>query len=392
MSSDVLWLAGLLAVVASGYRLVRARRNLTPGAVYLCLAVSFVGTSAAVIAPGTLSLTLALEPFPNATRLVGNGLAMIAGFCLHGLVNHLVMTPQQARSAMRRQAVIVAACWAVMTLLLATASVSSNADFVAADGHNLHVVGYVLIFCGYIAAAATQFTRLIGRYIRLSERPWLRRGLRVVQVGAVFGIGWGIEKSASAIFVYLTGTRLLAETLASAVLSGTCVALVAIGSSMPTWGPALAAPVRWTARYHAYHALRPLWCALTEAMPEITQTVEDTAGQGGSIEWRLTRRIVEIQDGLLALAPYRRADTEGQRIHRRHRPATAAEAEAAGILAALRARRAGAPIPLEPPKPPEQRRGLDAETAWLKQVARAYRHIAGVADYPAAREEPSEQH
>lgn len=389
MSSVVLWAGGLVAVLASGYRLLQARHHLTPGVVYLCLAISSVGVSAAVIAPGTLTLTVSLEPFPNATRLAGNGLAMIAAFCVHGLLSHTVLPSDRAPSAIRRQALVLVAALAAMTVLLANAPLPSSApDFVAVYAGDPHVLSYLLLFCGYIGFAAAQFVRLIHHYIRLSDRPWLRRGLIVVQVGAVIAVTWAIAKSTAAVVVYLTGRRLTMENAMSASLSAACVVLVAIGSTMPTWGPVAAAPGRWFQRYHAHRVLYPLWAALHDVLPEITQATGDPGpNQPHDIEWRLARRVIEIRDGLLLLAPYRdpAIGAAAQRTGQRRKANAEAAAEAAEIEAALRSWHAGAQPMLAAPEPPEHKAdGLQAEITWLQRVARAYRHSSVAAEHDRA--------
>ncbi|GDY30153.1 MAB_1171c family putative transporter [Gandjariella thermophila] len=345
---------------------------------YLCLAIAAVGVSAAMIAPGTLRLTAPVEPFPNATRLAGNGLAMVAAFFVHCLLSHTVLAPGRVSRAIRRQAGILLAALAAMTVLLASAPLpASSPDFVAAYAGDPHVLGYVLLFCGYVGFAAGQFIRLIHDYIRLSDRPWLRRGLTVVQIGAGFCVCWAIAKCTAAVVVYLTGRPLAVENPVSANLSAACIGLVAIGSTMPTWGPVAAAPLRWLRHHRAYRVLHPLWAALRDAIPEITQAAgESDTDQPRDIGWRLARRVIEIRDGLLLLAPYRDPSTGAAARPENHgrRPDPAAAAEAAEIAAALRARRAGAAPAVAVPRPPEhQAEDLAAETAWLRRVARAYR-------------------
>jgi hypothetical protein len=385
MSNSVLWAAAAIAVSAAAYRLLCARRALTPGVRYLCFAIAAVGLSAAVIAPGTLDAATRIEPFPNATRLLGNELALVAAFNVHGLLAHLALPTVQVRRVMRRQAVILITALATMTVLLGIAPTVATADFVSANAHNLRVLGYLLVFCTYIAIAAAQFIRLIHAYVQLSDRPWLRRGLSIIQLGAALGVVWAVCKSAAAGVVFATGAPVTTERPTSAVLSAGCVILVACGSTMPTWGPALARPLRWAHRYHTYRALRPLWLSLTRAFPETVHpaTENGITPPGRGIEWKLARRLVEIRDGLLLLTPYRDPRI-GTAVHaaalRANRSDPQAIAEATELHAALQRRRQGDQPPTETPPPPPpaaapapQPVGLDAETAWLHRVARAYR-------------------
>nr|WP_263251937.1 MAB_1171c family putative transporter [Saccharopolyspora rosea] len=245
MASVVLWSAGLVAVLLSGHRLYRARRHLTPGVLYLCSAVSCVGVSAALAAPGTLTATLRLEPFPGATRLVANGFAMASAFCVHGLLINLVSERDRARRAVRRQLVLLVVAFAVLAGLLVAAPIRSTSDFVARYAREPAVVGYVLLFCAYIAWSLGNFVRLIQHHRRYSDRPLMRVGLAIAQVGTAVGTVWAVWKSVAALVVLATGRRLTVEGPVSAVLSAACVALIAVGVTLPTWFPLLARPVGW---------------------------------------------------------------------------------------------------------------------------------------------------
>lgn len=377
-------IAGLIAVIGAGIRLHRARHSLTPGAVYLCTSVGTIGVSAALAAPATVVLTEPFEPFPNATRLGANSLALVAAWCVQGLLVHLVMQPEQVHRAVRRQAFILAAAVSAMTILLASANTEAHPDFVAQFADEPGVLGYLLVFCAYIAIAAGNFIRLIRRYIALSDRPWLRRGLAVIQLGAVFAILWAVGKSTAAAFVFVTGSPLSIETPMSAILSASCVGLVAIGATMPAWGPLVARPPQWIRHRRAFTDLEPLWRALVTAIPEISAS--HTGHQARSIEEHLAQRVVEIRDGLLLLAVFRTDPPTHP-----HQPEQVdldkqAAAEATQIAAALRAREAGTTPVVQAPEPPgTYLDDLDAETDWLRRIARTYRRStaeAPVGEHP----------
>ncbi|MBE9375290.1 hypothetical protein IQ251_12630 [Saccharopolyspora sp. HNM0983] len=374
MGSVVMWFAGALAVSSAGLRLYRARRYPTAGVVYLCAAVAAVGCSAVLAAPLTVELLMPVEPFDNFTRWLANGLAMVAAWSVHALLLHLVYAPEHARPSVRRQVVVLAGALAAMSGLLLGAGIPSAPDFVAAAGHRWQITVYVTVFCGYVAYSLANFIRLMAYYARLSTRPWLRRGLGVVRAGAAVGIGWAVLKVLAAMTVLAGGSGGW-ETLASAILSATCVSLVGIGVTMPAWGPVIAAPVRWVRHYRTHRALRPLWSVLHTAFPEIART---HPGQSTAIAWRLARRVVEIEDGLLLLAPYR---TPQERTSPRTGDPEAVW-EAVEIRDALHdVARGRTPPVAEPPVPAPQREAgdLDAEAAWLRRVARAYCRVPAIA-------------
>jgi hypothetical protein len=133
MTNMVMWIAGLSAMVGGTLRFVRARRQLSPGAVYLGAAILFVGIAAVLLAPGTLMVGSHVEPFPNAERLVADILGMIAAWCVHALLIHLVGDDaNRARAAVARQTVILVVAAVAMTVLLVTARIPFNPDFVSA--------------------------------------------------------------------------------------------------------------------------------------------------------------------------------------------------------------------------------------------------------------------
>ncbi|GAA4887668.1 MAB_1171c family putative transporter [Saccharopolyspora cebuensis] len=377
MASLFLLTAGFLAVVLAALRWYRARAHLTPGTRYLCAAVAFVGLSAALASPAALAVTIRVEPFPGAARLLANGLAMASAWCVHGLLVNLVAEPAAARRAVRRQLLLLVAWLLAMTALLASAPIESGPDFVAEFAGEPQVVGYVLLFSGYIAWSLGNFLRLIQHYRRFSDRPRLRWGLVIAQVGTGVGVAWAVWKSSAAVVVFATGTRLVLEGPVSAALSAGCVALIAVGVTLPTWLPPLTAPLRWAGRYRAHRDLAPLWSALRAAMPQL-----GGGDEGGPLEWRLTRRLVEVRDGLLLLAPYR-ADLDAEL---RDCPDPAVR-EAARIAAALAALTGGADPRPDPPLPPTgQDGGAAAEMAWLRRVSRAYRTSPVVRPYRPVEE------
>lgn len=370
----MLWLAGLAALLAAGYRLIRARAHLTPGVAYLSGAIGALGLGAVVLAPGTLAVTGPIEPFPNATRLVGNSLTMVAAWCVQALLLHSVLDPAAVSRAIRRHAAVLVAAIAGMSILLTTASVPSHPDFVAANTTVPGVLGYLLILCAYIAFIAATTARLMRRYIRLTDRPWVRRGFVLTQAGAVIGVGWAVSKALFALVVFSTGARLTSETAVSAILSGVSVALIAIGATMPTWAPALTKTVRWIQHHRSCRTLAPLVQALHETLPELAYKARAPEDERDA-DWKLPERLADVQDGLLLLAPYRPSEPPTAAQHASDRDPEA-RAEATAIAEALRARRAGNPPATSvPPAPTHQAQGLEGETAWLCRVARAYRRV-----------------
>ena len=138
------------------------------------------------------------------------------------------------------------------------------------------------------------------------------------------------------------------------------MALLVLGSTMPSWGPrvGVSALCRWVTQYRAYLRLYPLWRDLVLVAPEVvllppTSRMRD-AFVARDLRFRLHRRVVEIWDGRLALAPYveprvvafakARCGSGGLTGQ-----AAAAAVEAAVLAAAVRAKRRAAPPAGGPP-------------------------------------------
>ncbi|WP_019854327.1 MAB_1171c family putative transporter [Actinopolyspora mortivallis] len=378
MASLLMWSTGLLALIAAGVRYHRATHR-TPGVIHLSGAIASVGLSALLSSPHTLMLTAPVEPFPNATRLLANAFGMVGAWCVYGLLVHLVTDPPRAQTAVRRQAAVLGLSLVVMSLLLIRAPIPFDPDFVARFADEPTVLGYILIFCGYVAWILLAFVRLVHRYIRLSDRPWLRRGLRITQLGAVFGLAWAAGKTTVATAVFFRAGRTLGfESTVSTVTAAPCAALVAIGATMPSWGPALTASVRRVRHYHAYRVLTPMWETLSPVLAGHTHLPSAASQRPHPLDWRLTRRIVDLHDALLLLAPYRPSTPRSREsippATRRADPEAAHEA--AAILEAVRAWHSGASPRTNVPDPPNTH---PDDLAWLTRVSRALRHASPLA-------------
>jgi hypothetical protein len=203
---------------------------------------------------------------------------------------------------------------------------------------------------------------------------FLRLGLRLVVAGTAGAVLYLVNKTVLAAsprfgFAYPPGHTVLLGT-----------ALPAAAHVLVLLGVALPALTGWLSRYRLHRRLRPLWTALYRADPAIAlapTAVPDVFALTG-LRMRLYRRVIEIRDGLLALRPYQdpriaaaareeaaRAGFRGQRLE--------TEIEAAVVAAALRARDGGGAVPNDSPVLVSGGRDLDSDTAFLADVAHAYR-------------------
>ncbi|WP_433470430.1 hypothetical protein [Saccharomonospora azurea] len=125
---------------------------------------------------------------------------------MQSMLLHLVATERdRASEGVRRQAVILLATLAAMAALFLSAGTTYRPDFLSAFARLPEIAGYLLLFSGYIAWSLIRLVLLIGRYVELTDRRWLQRGLRTLQAGAGFGVAWAAHKVVAATTVFLTG-------------------------------------------------------------------------------------------------------------------------------------------------------------------------------------------
>ncbi|WP_019816298.1 MAB_1171c family putative transporter [Saccharomonospora saliphila] len=372
MGTAVMVTAGLVAVTGGTLRLFRARGRLTPATAYLCAAVITAGVSAALSAPAVLAAAARVEPAPNVTRLLVNGVGMVAAWCVQSMLTHLVSAePARARATVRVQAVVLALTVTAMAALFLSAPTTYRPDFLDAFAHLPGIYGYLLLFATYIGWSLLRLVRLLGRYAGMTGRRWLRLGMRVMQAGAAFGAGWAVHKVLASTAVFLTGSSYPGSAVLASALPGTSVALIAVGVCVPVCAPRVARVALWARRHRQYRGLRGLWLRLSPVIVE----VRHTSDRDGSIHERLSTRVVEILDALLVLAAYRDGDGGASGT------APTPEHEAASVAAALARWRAGAPPTRGPaPGPGHTVDDLDGEIAWLRRLDRALRRATAPSD------------
>ncbi|MER5394041.1 MAB_1171c family putative transporter [Saccharopolyspora sp. NPDC002686] len=376
MTSIVLQTAGLIAVLAAVAKLVQSRHSPTPSVLYLCGAIGSVGLSAALVATSSLTWVATWEPVPNSGRLAANMLAVVAAVCVHGLLANLVHEKAAARRAMRLQVLVAAVAAVCMVALMLAAGIPFHPEFLAAFADRPAVAAYLTVFSLYIGWATLAFGWFLRRYISQTDRRWLRAGLRTIQAGCVASGIWAASKIAAA-FRALAGHQPGILDPIGGACAATCVALVAIGATMPVWGPRVALPFAWLRAKRQAQQLRPLWNQLSAELPQIALPAGMIAPNA---QFALYRRVVEIRDAQLLLRPYvhpsasgwaRRAAEEAGLDER----AAHQTAEAARLVTALDAHAAGHRHQPEPDETSAPYRGVTSDTAtearWLIEVGRA---------------------
>lgn len=398
MSDAAAYLAAAVLLGFGGYRLVTDRRR-TAGYAARAAIHGFLlcqGLAMALLATATSDLLVRLGVSALAVLLTGEIVRTMAISFLMQIGRLLLPPARPARS--RGPALVVPAALAVQAGMIGTflaARPTTTRDWsleVTGDG-GLLLSAHDAIFALYAIWVLVELVNALRREsLRVGPGP-LRLGTRLMLAAACVGVLWAAWTGDDIADVLRSNLQNGSEDVVSNVLGAVCAALVVAGATVTRWGEALAAPLRWYRAYRTYAALGPLWEALHAQIPEIALT--ERSGRFGAVlpsglAFALYRRVIEIDDGRLALRPYaptRAAVAALVEAVPADRPplapgsdgaAVAEEAliEAVSIAAALANLRSGrkgdgdegGPAGSEPP----DRGSVEAEAAWLVRVAEQF--------------------
>ncbi|MFE2141818.1 MAB_1171c family putative transporter [Streptomyces sp. NPDC059456] len=322
---------------------------------------------------------------PHVARLLSNTFTLTAATSVLAFLFQLNQEEEQARRQIRLRVLALAVAVAGMSAFFAAEQLTGRSPVLYAF--------YVLIYISYLGYTAKDFLFQTWAQSKRSARRSQRLGLRMTSAGCAFalvyaaykvfalvsiGLGLGLVPDHARCSTPLTPLRCTFSVSAPAV----AVLLITIGLTLPAllWPVSQLRRRRW--ERNSFAALEPLWTDVTSTVPEVVLDPGNTGAGTHDLDFHLHRRVIEINDCVLALRRYRSApvqDAAAAQAALRGAAGTPegdAEVEAAVIAAAVAAKRAG-DTPEGPEAPPaagtRSRKGdLHAETAWLLLVARAY--------------------
>ncbi|MGW6709188.1 MAB_1171c family putative transporter [Streptomyces sp. NPDC054956] len=324
---------------------------------------------------------------PHVARLLSNAFTLTAATSVLAFLFQLNLDRERAHRQIRLRVIALAASVAGMTAFFAAEQLTGRSPALYAC--------YVLIYISFLGYTAKDFLLQTWAQSKRSARRSQRWGLRTTSVGCGFalvyaayklfalvsiGLGLGLVPDHARCSTPLTPLRCAFSVSAPAV----AVLLITVGLTLPAllWPLSQLRRRRW--ERNSFTALEPLWREVTSAVPEVVLDpgTTDTDTHDIDLDFHLHRRVIEINDCVLALRRYRQAsvrDTAAAEAARRGTAGTPggdAEVEAAVIAAAVAAKHAGV-TPEGEEAPPAtgtaSRKGdLQAETAWLLLVAKAY--------------------
>ena len=317
---------------------------------------------------------------PNVAQPLGDGFALATGCAILGML--LYQSHDDEAAAGRKLGVRVLALIAALAVMgiafaIGDAETQAPTSFVAHYATRDFFLIYSLAYLTYLAYVFADLTRLCRRYANLTNRRYLKCGLRLMTVAGSLGLLYVVLRAG-----YLGGVRAGYSEKLSAYepVSKLLVAAVSIfavtGASLPGAGS-------WLAAYRAHRQLHPLWAALYGATPGIALSPASSRVREllsfSDPRFQLNSRIIEIRDGRMALRRYFRPDVAFRARQAAKWKGMTGQDEAAAVEAAMLAAAVEDKAQNRPPSPnpiaaPIAMGGadLDGELSFLQKVSRAY--------------------
>jgi hypothetical protein len=319
-------LCAALAWTAMGLRARFLRHGRDPGVLAMCVSLGLSGLTFTVATPAVSAALDRTVGIPNLAAFCMHISAVALSFAVQVQVIHWAYDPAAAAPRIRRRLLALAGIAVVMGALFVSTWEPTREAHYLLTGSRTGGARFLVYLAFYLAALAVGYAmsaRMSWQYAKVCPKPWLRRGLRVSAVGLALVLGYVATRAATLVGARLGGNPETFEFLVP-VFAGLALLLTLVGMVLPAWGPRADALREAIARRRDHRRLEPLWRAFYDAVPGIAL---DPPGSrrflvGRETGLRLLRRVIEISDGRLAVAPYVPASAE---------PAARARAAAAGL-------------------------------------------------------------
>jgi hypothetical protein len=399
-------MADLLSYVASGIVFLAALIKLcairpaspTPAQRHLLIALVAFAPAHALAVPTTQLLTAPVDPFPYATNLASNALAMLAGHSLVAMLCHALGGHPAPSSPTRRRALTALLVIALVTMLglLLASDVEFQGEFAATAAHHTSLVAYQVVFLAFMGFCAARFMLLLRQYLsRPDVEPVMRWGLRGVVLGAGVGLLWIAWAILTMATTYIDRPLVEHPAVVAEVVGAVCVTFMGLGSTLSAWGGWLQRTIHGWRVLGALRGITPLWRLVATVLPEIALHQATLTHP----ELLLYRRVIEIRDAQRRLLSYVPPGIDASvrlACAREHRLDTIAiRIEAAALVAAIDGYRAGRRQPAQPARvrdPDITQPTRLAEARWLIRVHAAMRYdrtVAWVVDQARCRQDPA---
>jgi len=321
-------ICAVLSWAAMLWRLRLFRKGGDPATLTIVVCLGLAGMVFTSSTPAVAAWLDRVVGIPNVGAFCIHMSAVALSFAIQVQVINWAYDREVARPKVRARLVVLGAVIAVMTVLFVLMSEPSRQDHYLLSGAEAGGTRFTLYLGFYLAALGVGYSvsaRMSWQFATVCREPWLRRGLRVAAVGFAMTLLYVVTRAGSLVGARLGANPESYEFLVP-VFSGLSLLLTLVGLSLPASGPRLSALAAGVRRRRDLRRLEPLWRAFYDAVPGIAldppQPGRWRPRMPREAGLRLLRRVVEISDGRLAVAPYVPASVA---------PAARARAEAAGL-------------------------------------------------------------
>lgn len=362
----LLWVMTAVETIA-----VVRRRHADPTLNMLGITFALLAVSATFFMPAVYLATGRLTGSANLAEPIARTALMGAAWSVQLLLRYLAGQPGvQIRTD--RSIVVLTAFLAALWTCFAIAPVGKATVMFTRDyGTQPIVAAYLLTCLTYLALALINVIRNTHRYRRAARHP-LATALGLIGLGCWFGLGYvGVKVT----FVVLLGSGhgtsdATIESSAGRLLAVCGAVLLAAGASLPYLVARTGRVRDWIVTYRDLRGLYPLWALMHHTTPAIAldppRSRLGDALRVTDLELRRYRRVVEIRDGCLALAPYRATTTCSTQLGDVEHNAAR---EAAMLVRAAHRKLSGWPAASILPAREDGPDTLDDDIAWLTRVA-----------------------
>lgn len=363
-----------VAWVATAYKVFALWRSpRTPAARALGGTLVWLALATTLFYPPVYLLVGEVTGVPNLAILLAQSCGLIMLWPARNLLVYQRREPETACWIARRRYRTLPPLLLAQTVFWFLADRATNdPEYVLHGAGNGWVVAFCSIHHGALIVAGVDAIGP-GWHVGSRMRGEFRLGMRVIAaagVGAVLMVTYNATYFAASL-MHVPRQAWGNAGLVMALMLYVSTSLLAVGATLPDWGPRVVRTLR-TGR--ALHALHPMWRDLAAAVPGV---VLPGAHARHELDLRLRRRVTEIRDAELALRQYApapaavltAAEHMGVRPGQLH-----AFTEAAVIAGGVQGRTRGV-IPSASASPIDLAFGgtdLRSEVEWLLDVARHY--------------------
>ena len=312
---DDVTILGLAALCwgAAAYKARAARRR--PGTRSLDALWSSLGSLGAALtlfSPPAYRGVYRLTRVPNLAELAGHTLVLISANQARTLLVYLQGTDPRLQRAVDGRRVVLVLTVAGMTVAFRLAPIDRDApgSFTRQYASAPWVAEYWALFLLNLCATLLQMARQCWQLASLTDRAFLRQGLRLISTGGVLGVAYFLHWGGYLLVRRRGGELPTAVRIGARATAIAAVSSIVTGSLMPALGPALAEQ-RGADRVRLHASLRrlyPLWRSVCAAVPEVALDAPPDRWSDlrdlRDLDHRHYRRVIEIRDGWLALRPF----------------------------------------------------------------------------------------